>query len=372
MGKTRMKMEIGIITVFNSENCGSVLQAYALREALKTLGYESLFVNVSNPLCSHMPMRCFLRTTNRILHGSIRGALDEVQKYLYFDRVIKQLLPSAEPEDLDKRGVDTFILGSDTVWDVERKRFLLSAEYFWPQWPGKNVIVYGASAANSTADMLRKLAYPEAALKQFWSISVRDTHTQNAVMELTDRKIETVCDPTMLLDASAYNRFQIPVIGDDLIAVYLSESLNEKEIQQISKFAEKNKLRMVAIGKKIPWCDTYVPCRVENFISYLHAAKYVVTNTFHGTVFSILFQKQFLSFGRSKKKVMNLLEQLGLQKRMYTETSPVETTLRQPVDYGNADRLLGVLRRDSMAYLNRQIRSVELKKRVDNQNEKDS
>lgn len=343
---------IGIITVFYSENCGSVLQAYALSAYLNQLGFRTQFILTKSKYSSHSLKYLFLRMGKQMLKGNIRGAKGAWNRYIFFHHLIRKNFPYIRWESPDAENLETFILGSDTVWDVERGNFLDLPDVFWPRKAGKKVIAYGTSVANSTVEQIRNLKYPEESLQMLKAISVRDQHTMNVISSLTDRPVKMVCDPTLLVNRDTFDCFMRPFDRNNCIVLYLFEVPDTLTIQQICLFARKKKCRLVSIGKQFKWCDEVVEATVDNFITYFSNAEFIISNTFHGAVFSIIYEKRFVSLAASKKKVVNFLEELNLADHLHEEEkNDISDILNQKVDYFKVNRIIMELRKESQEYL---------------------
>ena len=351
---------VGIITVFYSENFGSVLQAYALRRFLEEQGVESIFISTRNRLSSHSLKKMALSFCNQLVHGNIKNAVFAIQRYYNFQRIIKQF-PYIELNDDSIRKIDTFIIGSDTVWDIDSPYFLQSKEVFWAEKiPGEKIIAYAPSVANSTPDRMRKLKYPVTTINKVMALSARDQYSYSVIRELTNNPIDVVCDPTILLGAEGYRVFEIEPILDNYIAVYLFEKINEEEVKRIMEIARRDKKKLVSIGKKLSWCDISVEPSIENFISYIYRASYVITNTFHGTIFSIIYNKDFLCLGYNKKKITELLGYLGLSDRVVYNAMDIWDIISSHIDYEKVNLKLTEMRDHSKEFLinNLQLQEV--------------
>ena len=193
---------IGIITVFYSENYGSVLQSFALRKYISNQGLEAVYVNTRNKYSSHSIKRTLMSSGFKVMHGDIKNSILMLKKYKNFHQTLT-LLPSVEIND---DHLNLLIVGSDTVWDVDSKYFLESQDVFWPIVnPTKlKVISYAASVANSKPERLKKLSYPIKCLNQLDAISVRDQYSYDVVTSVTDKFVSIVCDPTLLLKMEDY------------------------------------------------------------------------------------------------------------------------------------------------------------------------
>ena len=343
---------IGIITVFYSENYGSVLQAYALKKYLDIQGKDVAFINTKNKYSSHSLKRTIMSMGYKMLHLDFKNAWIIFEKYCNFN---KTLVKYPYVQFGDNR-IDTIVVGSDTVWDVDSKYFLQSQELFWPITSDKvKIISYAASVANSTAEKLKSLQYPIECLRKMEAISVRDSYSYDVITSSVDKKIEVVCDPTLLLHMNDFSDLFVPVTESKYVAVYLFEELEPQCIKVLKKWARERGLKLVSICKQLKWCDCVVSPSVENFVSYIKNANYVITNTFHGTIFSIIFHKQFVCLGFNKKKISEFLRIVGLDNRMFEDKKLVESNMAIDIDYIMVEEKLDKIRKKSYQYLERYV-----------------
>lgn len=348
---------IGIITVFYSENYGSVLQSFALRKYINNQGLEAVYINTRNKYSSHSMKRMLMSSSFRLIHGDIKNTVLLIKKYKNFCQTL-DMFTSVEIND---DNLDLLIVGSDTVWDVDSKYFMESQDIFWPISSSTRVmaISYGASVANSTPEHLRKLSYPLKCLEQLNAISVRDQYSYEVVTSVTEKPVSIVCDPTLLLKMDDYQDLFVTTPKESYIAVYLFEELDPKCIKIIKDWAQKKHLRIISICKHLQWCDEVVDPSVENFVSYIKDADYVITNTFHGTIFSIIFNKQFTCFGAKKKKISEFLRMIHLTDRIIDDKNIVSGNLDSSIDYQVVENELDAIREDSYRYLNQHIFKVK-------------
>lgn len=347
---------IGIITVFYSENFGSYLQAYALKKTLEVLGYESVFI-FTGTMYSHTKYKTLLSVGNKLLHGDPKNAWLAVKKYKYFSKALSDDFFKYIPqEEMDSSNIDTLVLGSDTLWNVEYKYFKPLYSLFWPtEFYGKRIVSYASSVANSKVEDIRNLEFPEKSLERIDALSVRDMYSYKVISELTTKNIELVCDPTFLLDKEEYSCFFIDTAMDKYIALYLFETISEECVSRIVRLAKDNHLMIISIGKYYSWCDKYVDPSVENFVSYIKNADYVFTNTFHGTIFSIIFEKQFTIFGSGKKKITTYVSTLDLSNRISDGKKIDERNLIEYINYTDVNIKKQKLIENSISYLKRNI-----------------
>ena len=345
---------IGIVTVFYSENYGSVLQAFALRKYITKLGHEAVYLNTRNNHSSHSLKNTIMSVGFKLLHLDIGNALLKIKKYKNFERTLKNFSYIDYSKENDN--FELIIIGSDTVWDVDAKYFLASQPLFWLRSMSDTpVISYAASVANSSKERLVRLKYPKECLNNLSGISVRDKYSFDVISSIASKKVHLVCDPTLLLKMSDYDDLVVNVSENKYAAVYLFEDINDDLIRQIKEWSYNTGIKLISICKKLKWCDTVIEPSVENFISYIKNAEYVITNTFHGTIFSIIFEKQFISLGKKKKKISEFLSMLKLTNRIYDGSKAQVIQIEDKIDYNVIGKRLEDIRKQSYEYLNQYL-----------------
>jgi len=342
---------IYIITVFKSNNYGSLLQARALYDYLNK--YETtIFIN-NGQRRSFGLLQIRQIIASLLKDRNVNKALFFLRKFLNNSNGWKKL-PSVKTIGEEKNNL--IILGSDEIWNVARHS--CSDPIFWGDSMCGYIISYAPSANNTKIEDLNKPVYKDY-LSRISRISVRDTHTRILIESLTNKPIAEVLDPTMLFDINYYKEHATcPEIGNDYIAVYLFEKkLTQREIAAIKIFARKKCLRLVSIGPWIDWCDENLLSKDNNPFLYYINAKYVITNTFHGTAFAINFSTQFIAYTNDNLKVFELLRTFGLSNRIANGMGEEELNnlFNQDIDTNRIMSLMAFMRSQSVHFLNQAI-----------------
>lgn len=342
-------MNIGIITVYCTENCGSIMQATALSSKLKEMGHEVAFISTRNKYSGHSLKRLVKDCAKALIkRGSISAP---IQKYRNYDIYIKNHFKTISEKQINN--LDCIVLGSDTVWDITAQYFLASQSSFWGfKYKGIPIITYAASIANSPYEKLDELIYPVDAINSYESVSVRDEYTKKYVDEHTDKNALMVCDPTLLYTKERYGGQCFDLKGEKYLLLYLFDELNQSIAEEIKVFAHSNNLKIVSLNcmeKRISIADIWIESTIDNFLSYFNGADYIITNTFHGTVFSVIFNKQFIVLDYNKVKISDFLNQCQLSQRIVTDG--IEGTLLDIIDYSRVNEELKALRESSETFL---------------------
>jgi len=168
-----------------------------------------------------------------------------------------------------------------------------------------------------------------------------------------------VCDPTLLLNAAEYPRTLNRVVQEDYLLLYYFGRFTDLQSEIIKEYAKEKSLIIVSMGGFRKWADVSLPFSPDQFINCFANAKCVLTNTFHGTIFSIIFKKQFVALTDNKIKVVQLLQQLGLQKNRTVDPDHIVPILNMNVDYVQVSSVIDKMRIDSMEYLKNAIADME-------------
>lgn len=284
-------MKVGIVTVFYTENCGSVLQATALQKILVEHGCDVYFISTKNRYSAHSLKKVIKNCGKSFLMR--KNFLKTFYKYLSFKKYFRSNFTIISPKNTEF--LDLIIIGSDTVWDITSKYFLESQELFWGlKWKTIPMITYAATIANSPYTLLDNKKYPLEACSNYQKISVRDKYTKEYIETRTKKIIPIVCDPTLLCEVQYYREKCRKVPFEKYLLLYLFNEPDKSFALQIQSFSKRMGYKIVAIGRSISFAEIYIEASIENFLSYFNAASYIITNTFHGTVFSIIFNKNFI------------------------------------------------------------------------------
>lgn len=354
-------MNVGIITFHCSYNYGSALQAFALQKYInKHLG-QAQVIDFVQPE-DFKQYRLF--RTHRYLHnpkslaGDIVYMLPNWRRKRGFEGFLRRFVPMTPQRYTDGEALvelneqfDAFICGSDQIWNpvctggVEPAYFLQFAQQ------DKKKVAYACSMGHSSLDA----AYVEPfqkCMEHLDSISVREKTAQQYLSALTDRQIRVVLDPTLLLDKAEYVNMMPEGQGSGYIFVYMLEGCDAL-VAYAADLAQRTNKKIIYISRKREkWYKNGVNvygAPPDLFLRYLHDADYVVTNSFHATVFSVLFEKQFCTFRTQKSfsRMEDLLSALGLSERLYEAGFDIDS----PICYPMANARLQQLRAESVQYL---------------------
>lgn len=353
-------MKIGILSMQEVKNYGSFLQAFSLKSNIEALGHQCEFVNiVPGEQLGDYKISKFHKA--HLLAERLCG-WDFAKRFKYIyqfqNRFAKEFLPelgvkpgiAAEP-------FDTVVIGSDEVFNCAQKTwFGFSRQLFGEGLNANKVITYAASFGATTVDKLEKLGVKTTVahlLKELDKISVRDANSMKVVEELTGATPNKNVDPVLIYDYTKHMPTSVDLKDYMIVYTYPGRITDKKEIDAIRAYAKSRGLQLVSIGHYFPWCDkTIVPHPFE-VLAYFKHATCIVTDTFHGSVFSIKFNKQFCTIvrGMNSNKLTHLLEQFGLSGRIANDVSKLPSIIDAKIDYAPVNAKIVEEKERSIAYL---------------------
>lgn len=337
--ETGIAKKVNIITIHFGTNHGSVLQAYALSSYLDSIGCDARVIDyvperykVWNSLVSRKGAQYPLPV---ILAYYPVALLKNMRVRRIFENFLKSNLKLTDrfstSEELKKSPpkADAFISGSDQVWNNDYNgnndySYFLD---FVPEYAKR--IAYAASFGKESVDEQDYIDRINPLLQSFDKISVRETDAQNILREL-DISSTHVTDPVFLLTREQWGLFGKSVkVNKPYTLVYVMDGIYEELLDYAQKIKERtgNAVYVVSFkkikDKRIDKC--FYLANPKDFIGLIESADTVVTNSFHGTAFSVLFQKKFISIGKERynSRMLSLLQKLELTEHFV----PVKSNL---------------------------------------------
>ena len=259
--------------------------------------------------------------------------------------------------------LDILVIGSDEVFNCVQNNTNVgfSPDLFGVGNNAKKVITYAASFGNTTVEKLEKYDVKDKVsswLKNIDSISVRDKNSGKIVKELTGSEPEYNLDPVLIYDFIGKCK-DIPSVVPEknyMILYGYSGRFSKEECKKIRKYANTKALKIFCIGGVQDVCDKFIDCNPFEVIAYFKHADCVVTDTFHGTILSVITHKQFVSVVRSSgygnsEKMTDLLERLGLEQRALESIEQIEKTINTKINYQKVDEIVLKERDSTHVYL---------------------
>lgn len=372
---------VGVITWYSGPNYGTNLQAIALQKVIGKLGYYPELINFVPPeipqkkrkiiskIKSFIPNQ-ILKMKHVIVENKFGEAISNRDKKL--NQAIEENCKLSTFIGNDQEYVEIcnfynmLIFGSDQIWNPNWFHPFYYADYEKIKTPR---IAYAPSIGVTKIrdDVIESY---KNALNHFSSIAVREDSGVELLNQITGRECTKVVDPTLLLTAHEWDDvFKIRNTKDEYVLFYLLKD-NRNHINAVIKFAKENNLKL----KIIPYQnDTYLidgeifaDAGPKEFIELIRNAKYVITDSFHGMVFSIIYKKQFYALTRfddksqesQNSRVYQIINEYGLQNRLQLFDTR-EIVESKPIDYDSAYKILDVQINTSIQYLKDMLKGIK-------------
>ena len=343
-------------------NYGSFLQAYALKTTLESMGHQCEFVDIEPgsqlPGLERNLMYLVRKGIERYLNWNAIVYSIEWLKYqrFYIERFEKEFLPELGIHKHTFNEYDLVVIGSDEVFNFNQH----TTYGFTPQLYGdvknaQKVISYAGSFGTTTIEVIDKFEVRDIlanTMGKMSAISVRDDNSFNVVKNILGKEPSYNIDPVLMFD---YKRYAIEPKEKDYIIVYSypNRIKNKEEINAIKHFAKEKNKKLISICFYFPWCDETVIPHPFEVLGYIKNADYVITDTFHGCVMSMKFNKQFISLVRdsNRQKMSSLLNQFGLDDRMCEDFNDLPTKIEKVIDYCKINEQISKETENSIKYL---------------------
>lgn len=348
-------MKAGILTFHRAINYGAALQAYALVHKMNELGFEAELADYRNP---HIENSFHKFSASKI--NSPKKAISFLMNYGKMKRKKKafenftKLIPTSKiygKSELKNAGYDIFVTGSDQVWNPDCTGF--DKTYFLDFAKHDQKASYAASFGVSSIEDKYSGEVAEL-LKDYKFISVREKQGAGIVQSLSDKEATVVLDPTLLLNGNEWSKLAKPSKYGKKKFLLVYMLLNSPSLLNFAEnMARENNLEVVCIGngrrKNITYANDIGP---QEFLDLFARAECVVTNSFHGTAFSINLNKEFFVELHNVKNSRNsrmedVLELFELKERIITKDAKDFGN----IDFGVVNKILENEREKSVAFL---------------------
>lgn len=353
-------MKAGILTFQKANNYGAILQTFALQKALEKAGCDSDVIDYESGYIEK-PYR-LKHLINKGLKVYLVGVIGYIcymprkRKCNCFKKNIKYS-KSVDRNSIKKieSQYDLFITGSDQVWNYNLTggdmNFLLGfVDESWKKYS------YAASIGLNCLEENRKRQYKKL-LSDFAMISLREQRAKEIVDEICKKNTEVVVDPTLLLTKQEWESVvDKKKRKSDYIAVY-QLGISSRFVRYVNAVAKEKRLKVHYIPFPLggfvrgEWEIAVGPAEWLNII---RNAKYVITDSYHGVIFSLIFHKKFVVEVNERNKnvgsrIYDLIKRVGLEERLLDAQG--KTDVEAPVDFDRVDEILQCERKNSEKYL---------------------
>ncbi len=377
-------MKIGIITFHFAHNQGAVLQCYALQCFLKKQGYDVEVINYCpsyhtnrysakrNPFI--MAVSSLKKNRNAKIQKKLYHMVRSFAKGIYISIAGTYKLREKKFAEFTKTHLnlsgeyktlkalqkmppecDAYISGSDQLWNPDLVNSGFDSAYFL-NFGGSNIkkITYAVSLRENYTQEEK-----DEIMTYCRNINVISSRERSETLyELLGENYTVCVDPTLLLEKEEYADAENEIKeAEPYIFVYGFES-SHNILEAVDEISKKTGLRIingspdrVMLNNAIKLCN-YGP---GEFLSYIKNADFVITNSFHGTAFSLIYNKQFVTVAHTTRgrRMTELLEKVGLSERIWKEKND---EWKKEIDYAEVEQKRNALKQQSAEYLNKSLK----------------
>ena len=362
-------MKTGILSMQRIPNYGSFLQAYGLRSLLEAQGCDVVFVDYKsgNPVVPYSRANALLFDIKRVL--PIETVLDRIQhdilkkdnfRFEYRLNYLKKLGVTSHYRYHEK--IDAAVIGSDEVFNClqDWKRVGFSPMLFGQDLTTDHVISYAASFGDTTVERLKQYGVAEKVaswLDSFSALSVRDRNSYETVVKLTGREPSIHLDPVLVSD------FDLPAVTAPferyaVLYTYGRRPYSDEEAEAILQFCQRNDLELVSFVDAKPWVPHKIKADPFEMLAYMKNAAFIITDTFHGTVFSLKYNKNFVTRLRenNSEKLSDLLERTGQESRRIRDFTNLQPYYEDPPVFDKTNEIVKAEAKRTKNYLKENLK----------------
>ena len=291
--------KIGVVTICGPlGNFGNQLQNYAVQVILKRLGYQAETIQdvryCKNPLSIYTYYKAIVHYITRYKYNA-RNHKKPLSFFFWHKKYIKNapiLIRKTEDEDKLLHYFDGFVVGSDQIWgplcpwDSSELAFLAFA-------PEEKRVAFAPSFGSSNIPEDRRQEYVEY-LTKFKALSVREHRGAEIIKELTGRDATVLVDPTMILSIAEWNKIANDGPNFKYVLVYILGNMSQEYKEYIDRASTNNNWKIIDIMND----PNYSGSNPSDFVGLIRDSQMVITDSFHGAVFSLLYHKKMALLGR--------------------------------------------------------------------------
>lgn len=358
--------KIGIITYHFAANYGAVLQCYALNQCLKMQGFDSSVINYitdkqSNNNSLYRSINHFADLKKNLMllpfHILRKRRMERFNQFLEsclkinIDIRLKSL--SELQSHIEQCEYKYVVSGSDQVWNPEILDF--DDAFFYPFNSKARKVGYAISTGGAKVSSL--VSFTEY-IESFSQITVREKSTAEILHLITSKTLTEVCDPVFLLPKEQWITLANQRVEHNyLLCYFIKTNEIDKKIDIAKEIAKKRNLKLIILSARITKYNfiekVYSDCGPKEFLSFFYNADYICTDSFHGTAFSLIFNKQFVTLERKSEKndgrKSGLLKNVGAQSRGQFLDDKINDLCE--LDYNKINKRICQMRESSLSVL---------------------
>lgn len=368
--------KVGIITFHNSYNCGSMLESYAMQKTIEKLGMNAEIINFSNDgqkeiysvFFKNNSFKNILKNILLVPHSKrIQKNNDKYQEFKNHN--FKLSKPMTKIEELNEKDYSVIVAGSDQIWNVTIEDS--DDAYFLPWVKTARKVAYAPSFGSKnimkySKNQKKYIDY----LNDFNALSIRENNGQKWIKELINKDVPVLLDPTLLIDSEEYDLIMSESkrkYGDYIF--FYAPSFDDKSCGFVKKIAEKYNMKVITWSAKSYYIKLikrygFILAEYESPSIYLELIKnaaLVITTSYHGTIFSTIYRKKFITIKNGgmygdDDRVKTLLLQLGMFDRLLPADFDDNYNYLDDTDYSDYEKILKELRYKSLNYITENVK----------------
>ena len=344
-------MKIAIISMQRVFNYGSFLQAYGLKTFFENRGHNTGFADIEYkegyPLSISKNSKYIKKIRNidqYLIKRIIYSRKNRVLNFRFKKWQNKYL--GLVDDKMSTNGYDMVVIGSDEIFNCSStSKWGITAQRFGMIKNISNILSYAASCGYTTRKDIEGNDFKivKESLLNLRCISVRDQNTFEMVKEVSGRSATYNLDPVLIYDFKKEielgEKEGIPTYPYMIVYAYHNRINSIDEIKAIKQYAKSNKLKTISIGGSLPWCDEFAVISPFQVLAYFKHAKCIVTDTFHGTIFSAKLNKPFgvIIRNSNKNKLEDLIKRLQIENHQVINMLDLDRILNQKDNYINCN-----------------------------------
>ncbi|MDO5785718.1 MAG: polysaccharide pyruvyl transferase family protein [Eubacteriales bacterium] len=353
-------MDIGILTYYGVHNHGAVLQANGLQQVLRAMGHDVRFLSFerSYEYISEEQTKKYKLGLSSIpfyfkymLEKGVGNILYNYKKRntLKAFRVSSFNLDTA----YDSFEGDAVVIGSDEVFSLEIGYNPMMYGY---GLKAKRIAGYAGSFGPTTMHEIENKGKVESirkGLDKFTAISVRDQNSQSIIKQLCNKEAPLVCDPVILYGyGKEMEEFKPTESGYIVVYAYDNRMNDPEEVEAVRAYAHAHGLKIYSVGYYHKWCDRCIDASPTELLGWIRNAELTVTDTFHGSIISIICNTPLaVKLRGNANKLAYLLSEYGLSDRIMETFSDLEQVASRRINFSKVNAILKEKREASKRYL---------------------
>ena len=363
-------MKVGILSMHRVINYGSFLQAYALKQLLLQHGAgEVTFIDIKPGRAlkgfevEASKISRIFRIVKYALCGKFLSKIRNRRHQTQTRKCLESHYPLLAIDVPPQPYYDLVVIGSDEVFNCcQKARWGYTLQLYGDIPEAKRVISYAGSFGHTQYEQLVERSIDKEigeTMKKLSAISVRDDNSLDIVKRLTGIEATVHLDPVLAYGYQAeVEQATLPKDKDYIVVYAYPGRIKDKaEIEAIRDFAKKHNKKLYSFTY-YGWCDKSIsPSSPFEVLNWFKGADYVITDTFHGTIFSVITHREFATIIRpsNRNKIGSLLKTLGLSARGTDKLERLDPIFASAIDYGDVDLRLSEQRKNVHSYLSSNV-----------------